>query len=88
MYTRHRSNGRAEEEPVVPAIKGDCRGDSFLQSPGGYTQNTTVAFPAQYNGADVIYEISTEASQASVRSHRLIVAFFCASQNGGNNRLK
>jgi len=35
----------------------------FYDTPGVYTQNTTVAFRVQFNGVDVTCEISTEALQ-------------------------
>lgn len=52
----------------------------FLATPGVYTSNTTVAFPATINGVNVTCEISTEALQdhfepASGTASDLLAAF-------------
>lgn len=52
----------------------------FPRRPGVYTINTTVAFPAQLNGFDVICEIAVEAPQdhfgaSSASGPNLVAAF-------------
>lgn len=41
----------------------------FYNTPGIYTQNTTVAFRGQFNGVDVTCEISMEALQDHFGAH-------------------
>ncbi|MGH8376797.1 MAG: DUF1488 domain-containing protein, partial [Pseudomonas sp.] len=69
------------EQPARPARgKGETMAIHFSNTPGLYTQNTTVAFRAQLNGVDVTCEISTEALQdhfsaRSARGADLVAAF-------------